>query len=293
VPHPHDVAAGSRRTEGRRRPFFSVVTVTRNAGDALRRTVASVAGQSWRDLEHVVKDGRSTDGSTAFAAGVPGVRLVSTSDRGIYDAMNEALRSCEGHLVVFLNAGDVLASPDVLERVAEHARRHEADLYYSDVHLGDAAATVRYPDRLDDFFLFRGQVVHQACFFTREAYRRLGDFDTSLRFSADYDFFLRALLGARLRASHVPIVATIYEGGGFSARRESWPRVVEEGRRIRARHFSRRDRLVFGLGVALTLRPLRNAVLRSDTFRGIRPLYQRAVNAWYQRRSRRRPRCAF
>ena len=261
-------------------PLFSIVTVALDAGEALRRSAESVAAQTWTDLEHLVKDGGSSDGSVQEVAALPRVRVVSAPDSGIYDAMNQALRACTGRLVLFLNAGDVFSSLDALAQVAEHVLRDEADLYYCDLLRADLPVPVRHPEQLTRFFLFRTQICHQACFYRLDAYRRLGDFDTTYRFTADAEFLLRAVLREKLRARRVPVAATVYEGGGFSARPENWPRVVEENRRARERHFSRAERMVFGALLALTLRPLRFAMLRSDGLRALRPAYQRAVNGW-------------
>jgi glycosyltransferase involved in cell wall biosynthesis len=261
-------------------PLFSIVTVTLDAGDALRRTAASVAAQTWVDLEHLVKDGASKDGSVGDVGGLPRVRVVSAPDRGIYDAMNQALSLCQGRFVLFLNAGDVFASPDALERVAAHVLRDDADLYYCDLVCAPLPVPVRHPARLSRFFLYRTQVCHQACFYRLDAYRRIGGFDTSFRFAADAELLLRAVVRARLRARRVPIAATIYEGGGFSARPENWPAVAAENRRARARHYSRLERAAFGAILSLSLPRLRGELLRAERLRAIRPIYQRLVNAW-------------
>ncbi len=261
-------------------PLFSVVTVTLNAGDALRRTVASTAAQTWPDLEHLVKDGGSTDGSLACIGDDPRVRVVSMPDRGIYDAMNQALRGCAGRFVLFLNAGDVFTRPTALAAVAARIGRGDADLYYCDLERSDHPGTVRYPDRIGRFFLFRRPLNHQACFFAASAYRRLGGFDPSFRLAADHELLVRALLRHGLRARRVPFAATVYEGGGFSASPANRARLAEEQRRIRERHFGRGQRVLFAVALGLTLRPLRVALFRHEIFRGVRPAYRRLANAW-------------
>lgn len=260
-------------------PFFSVVTVALDAGERLARTAASVDGQTWRDLEHLVQDGGSRDGSLATLAPDPRRSVVVAPDRGIYDAMNRALERCRGRYVLFLNAGDCLADPGALAAVAAHAAAGQADLYYCDLRRADQGTVVRYPDHLSRLFLFRRPLCHQACFFARRVYRRLGGFDLGLRLAADYDFLLRAVAGG-VTARHLPEVAVVYEGGGLSALASSRGALAEEARRVRARHFTLAERLRYGAAVALTLRPLRAALFRHEALRGLRPLYQRVANAW-------------
>jgi len=273
------VGAGAA-SSGAPRPLFSIVTVTLDAGAALERTVASVAGQSFTDLEHIVKDGGSSDGSLDSLERVPRLRLLSAPDRGIYDAMNQALRVCRGRYVLFLNAGDLLAGPGALAAIAERVSRGGADLFYCD--LANDPVPVRYPERLGRFFLFRSLLCHQACFFAASAYERVGGFDGRLRVAADYDFLLRALLRYGLHAEHLPVAVTVYEGGGFSAAAGNRSRLAEEQRSVRRRYFSRWEHLVFASILALTLRPLRIALVRSERFHGAWPLYQRVANAWNQ-----------
>ncbi len=98
--------------------ILSVVTVTRNAAPLLRRTIASVAAQKSSNLEYIVVDGASTDNSVGIIKESPVVgKYVSEPDKGIYDAMNKGARMASGEWILFMNAGDTFASPDVAERL--------------------------------------------------------------------------------------------------------------------------------------------------------------------------------
>ena len=112
---------------------FSIITVSYNPGEKLKETLFSVAGQTCTDYEVIVKDGGSTDGSTGFLKVrkhfdadkvilseefLGRVRFFEGRDKGIYDAMNQAVAQASGEFVLFLNCGDVLADERVLERVA-------------------------------------------------------------------------------------------------------------------------------------------------------------------------------
>ena len=99
---------------------FTIITVSFNPGEKLKKTLRSVTEQTFADYEVIVKDGGSTDGSTDFLQKMesPRIRLLSGKDAGIYDAMNRAVEQAAGEYVLFLNCGDVLADAGVLERAA-------------------------------------------------------------------------------------------------------------------------------------------------------------------------------
>lgn len=101
-----------------RRPFFSIITVCFNAGDALPLAVRGLREQSCGDYEHIIKDGGSTDGSVervrSLVDGDGRTKVISCPDGGIYDAMNAALSLLRGRYVYFLNCGDGFADPEVL-----------------------------------------------------------------------------------------------------------------------------------------------------------------------------------
>lgn len=103
----------------RTKPLISIVTVVLNARTDLQQTAASVAEQGLYSVEHIVIDGGSTDGTVTYLSGVNWSHLVWKSERddGIYDAMNKGLELASGDWVLFLNAGDTLASPKTLQQL--------------------------------------------------------------------------------------------------------------------------------------------------------------------------------
>ena len=115
-------------------PLVTVITVCRNAIDPLRRTMDSVAAQKYENMEYLVVDGASTDGTPEMLAhcGARHLRYVSEPDRGIYDAMNKGAAMATGEWLIFMNAGDTFAADDVLCRVfAEN--RTDYEVIYGDV----------------------------------------------------------------------------------------------------------------------------------------------------------------
>jgi len=240
------------------RPFFSVVTVTLNCVQDAVMTSESVLSQSYKHYEYIVKDGGSTDGTVGALRKVGVKKLYVSADTGIYDAMNQALALCRGRYVCFLNAGDLFVEPDVLSRVERWiAKQGYPSFVYGGVLLlggrevledcspEQVGRKLYYRDKLSRFYLFRRVVNHQAWFVETNVYRELGGFDTSFPISAMYDVLLNMVLRKKLRYSRVPLVTTIYKGGGVSEimREER----LKDHAQIRRRYFSFCERLLYGL----------------------------------------------
>ena len=108
--------------------FFSIIVVALNPGEKLKKTLDSIVGQTFADYEVILKDGGSRDRSleelenNGFLARYPQIRVVREADKGIYDAMNQAVRLAAGRYIQFLNCGDYLYNENVLEQVADYIR---------------------------------------------------------------------------------------------------------------------------------------------------------------------------
>lgn len=183
-------------------PSVSVITVVRNDLAGLRRTIDSVQDQLPASFEHIIWDGASTDGTPAWladaASQLPKTRWTSKRDLGIYDAMNKAAALAEGDLLLFLNAGDTLATPDVVKWVSEDRSLHSWNWAYgcTDRWLDD-----RFVDRVDQrpfvleaFIAGRQWIPHQATFVDRQSFERLEGYDPAAGLAADQDLLLRFAL---------------------------------------------------------------------------------------------------
>lgn len=185
-------------------PLFSVITVTYNAEKVLPATLRSVREQRFDSYEHLIIDGASTDRTLEIARnGAPeSQRLVSSPDRGLYDAMNKALDMARGDYVVFLNAGDTFHAPDTLRRIADTILDNDfPGVVYGQTDLVDASRRrvagrhLEAPVELTYDSFKEGMVVcHQAFVVLR---RIAGYFDLQYRFSADYEWCIRVLQHSR------------------------------------------------------------------------------------------------
>ena len=198
---------------------FTVVTVSYNAVDTIADTVASVRGQSYPDIEHLIIDGGSTDGTLDLLAewGDWGDRLVSEPDKGFYDAMNKGLARATGTYVGFLNADDYFAHPDAVRELVDAAKHSNADIVCGDVRIVGAFPNRYYSGRGPWMWKMRmGHMPpHPAHYANTQRLRDVGGFKEDYRIGADYDLILRLFLsGATLH--HVPGVKVEMRVGGAS-----------------------------------------------------------------------------
>lgn len=182
-------------------PLFSLITIGYNDLDGLRRVVDSVDAQDERDLEHVIVDGGSTDGTQEYLRSLPDVpwrHWRSEPDGGIYDAMNKGLDRSTGRLVMMLNAGDYLASPKSLSRVMSSYDRDHWQWAYGAVRFvrpdGSHAGSYTFdPFHRTRFALGLLWIPHAAVIMTREVLDRIGGYRLDLGTVADQELLMRAL----------------------------------------------------------------------------------------------------
>lgn len=215
---------------------FSIVTVTFNAEQTLPGTMASLACQDGADFEWIVADGRSNDRTLAIAERFDAgpFSLVSEPDTGIYDAMNKAVARAGGEYVYFLNSDDELADARVLSEVGQLLASSRADLLIGQVmFVGGARDKLRSYAHLTPFRLLFDSLCHQAVFARRDLFDRMGGFDLSLRYAADYDWLIRVLKGGA-RVQHTDRIVSRFRVGGAHA--QAAAKTASENEIVRQRH---------------------------------------------------------
>ncbi|MBP1465737.1 glycosyltransferase [Candidatus Chloroploca sp. M-50] len=261
------------------RPLFSIVTVVLNSVDAALFTAQSVLSQHYLDYEYIIKDGGSQDGTVEQLRN-RGLIVYVKPDRGIYDAMNQALAYCQGEYVYFLNAGDTFYDDGVLGRVAAHIDMNAA-VVYGDVMQHPYSLSTNYPTRLSRYYLFRKNLCHQAWMVRRDVYRRLGGFraDSPVKpeqqaIVSDQEFLWRALLQQRLPAQKIPVLLANFEYGGYSTRQDMRTRSMDERWALLRMYFSRQELFLYGLRSLYFLNPIKvkvwNMIHQPDSANGSR-----------------------
>ena len=220
-------------------PQFSITIITAcfNAGDTIDDTLRSVQSQNVQNcaVEHIVKDGGSDDDTKQRVAAYDNVRFVSTSDTGIYDALNQAVALASGDIIGLLHANDFYADNDVLQRVCAAFADDEqllgvyADLnYVSDKNVHKMVRHWQAKKFSQSKLRFGWMPPHPTLFLRRSVYEELGGFNTKYKISADYDFILRLFSQYGARIAYVPALFVLMRTGGKSNRglgnlaRKSW-----------------------------------------------------------------------
>ena len=202
-------------------PLISIITPTFNSGAKIAATIASVLSQRKGLYEFLVIDGGSTDDTVAhLRAQGPALRYVSEPDKGVYDAMNKGICLSSGKFLYFLGAGDRLL-PGALEAVAAELSKlpcqqktSRPTLLYGDVRL--AIDSRPYDGRFNRFKLLRRNICHQAIFYQRSVFERLGFYNTKYRSLADWEFNIRCFNDYGVCKRYIPLQIADYEGGGKS-----------------------------------------------------------------------------
>lgn len=205
---------------------ITIVTVTLNNETTIVDTLRSVNTQTYGDIEHIVVDGASTDGTLGHVRshGRRVSAVLSEPDHGIYDAMNKGAKLASGELIGFLNADDALAYPDAIAAIAAAAREPQVDAVFGDLQYVDKRDTQRIMRRWrgSEFSLRRlhwGWMPSHPTFYVRRTQLLdLGGFDVSLKIAADYEFMLRFLVRPQIQARYVPEVLVRMRTGGASNR---------------------------------------------------------------------------
>ncbi len=202
----------------------SVITISYNAADTLEDTVLSVLGQTYNDLEYIVIDGASDDGSIAIIDKYRDKidRVVSEPDEGIYFAMNKGVKMATGDVIAILNADDTYASDTIIEKVVSQLKVTKTDSLYGDLHYVDRIRAGNVVRRwkagkfVRSFFLKGWMVPHPTFFVKKEVYEKYGLFNTDLTTSADYEFMVRVLYKENISTTYMPEVMVKMKRGGQS-----------------------------------------------------------------------------
>jgi glycosyltransferase involved in cell wall biosynthesis len=203
----------------------SIITAVRNAAQTIGGALESVQRQTWPDIEHIVVDGLSTDGTMDVVRRHEAhlARVVSERDTGIYDAFNKGLRLATGEVVAFLNADDVYASPGIIAEVAEVFERSQASAVFGDVEFvrpEEPGKVVRHysSGQFDARRLRYGWMpAHPSLFLRRRLIEQFGGFDPSYRIAGDFELVARLFGREHIDFEYLPRVFVTMRTGGASA----------------------------------------------------------------------------
>jgi glycosyltransferase involved in cell wall biosynthesis len=198
-------------------PLVSVITITYNSVMTLQQTIESVISQSYTNIEYIIIDGCSTDGSVGIIENYKDklTYWISEKDNGIYDAMNKGLSKAKGDLISILNSDDWY-EPDAIEKVINACIfNRDVDVFHGLLRFIDNKGN---PDLITghyESFLDRGMIEHPTCFIKSSLYQKVGKFNNMYKSAADYDWMLRAK-AAGAQFFLIPQIITNFRRGGVS-----------------------------------------------------------------------------
>lgn len=202
----------------------SIITIAYNSAETIEDTIKSVLAQNYPELEYVVIDGGSSDGTMDIVNKYKDqiATIVSEPDRGIYDAMNKGVHKSTGELIGILNSDDFYADDHVVTDIVNKLLECKADGIYADlvyVDRNNPEKVIRYWEakayQKGDFL--KGWMPPHPTFFVRKCkYESWGDYSLKLKSAADYELMLRFIHKNGLKVSYLPRVITRMRVGGES-----------------------------------------------------------------------------
>jgi len=203
---------------------ISVITASYNCVATIRNCVESVICQKHKDVEHIIIDGASSDGTLEKIDSYKDkiAKIVSEPDNGIYHALNKGLKIASGSIIGILHADDIYANDRVLDTVATVFRLDNIDSCYGDLQYVDKDNAYRIIRHWKSSNYKLGKFrhgwmpPHSTFFVKRGIYERYGYFDTSFRIAADYELMLRFLKKHKISTQYIPEVLIKMRLGGAS-----------------------------------------------------------------------------
>lgn len=205
---------------------ISIITIVWNNAKTIKDAIDSVLGQTYENIEYIVVDGASTDGTVEIVKsyGDKISKFVSEPDKGLYDAMNKGIKLANGDIIGILNSDDFYTNKYVIEKVVKEFKEKGVDSVYGDlvyIDVSDNNKIIRhwksnpYKRRL----FYKGwHPPHPTFFVKKEIYEKYGLFDLEFKIAADYELMLRFLEKYKISTSYIPEVLVKMRVGGESNR---------------------------------------------------------------------------
>jgi len=203
----------------------SIITATFNSISSIHETFISIDSQDYNDIEWIVIDGASTDGTIDYLKSIePKIsKWVSEKDNGIYDALNKGLELASGDVIGFLHSDDVFANEKIISNIAKLFQEQQIGGVYGDLEYisqNENKNVIRKwkSNNFDSNEIWKGWMPpHPTLFLKREIYEKFGNFDEKMKISADYDFILRIMKSPEIYYHYFPTVITKMKIGGASS----------------------------------------------------------------------------
>ncbi len=204
----------------------SIITVVLNNKETVKDAILSVGSQDYHDIEHIVIDGKSMDGTRSIIEKYRDrlAIVISERDNGIYDAMNKGLRLASGEIIGFLNSDDLYANKNVISDVVSILDNMKVDAVFGDlvfIKSKDLNHIVRYyqSKNFSPQSLSKGIMpAHPTLFLRKAVYEKYGYFKTDYRIAADFEFAVRIFKDYNISYYYIPKIMVKMRTGGTSTK---------------------------------------------------------------------------
>lgn len=257
---------------------FSVITVCLNAGDNLVDTVNHTLSQSFGNFEIIVKDGFSTDGSIEKLPQDNRIKLIQSTDSGIYDAMNQAVIAASGDYLIFMNCGDWFYDNEALRKIDEVIRDEEGLCYYGLCYNRKLDSVNAYPKKLSKFTCYRTMICHQSTVYSRELFKEKL-YDTSYKILADKEYLMWIICDKHISPKFLDFVIVDYQADGACENEKYREQNQKDIYRMNLSHLSKRERIKFRIIHSLTLPGLRSLISKNPC---LGKIYMKSVELIYR-----------
>jgi len=201
-------------------PLVSIITVVFNGKNHIEKCIKSVLSQTYKNIEYIIIDGASTDGTLSiinkYATKI--TQLVSEKDTGIYNAMNKGLKLAKGEIIAIVNADDYYYS-DTIQLVVNHFNNTKTDVVYGDINKLRTINNKNYFKKAVPNISLMEQtmpIFHPATFVKKQVYNTVGGFNEKYKLSADYDFIYK-VYKAGFKFNYLPKTLTVFSIDGASS----------------------------------------------------------------------------
>ncbi len=226
-------------------PKISVITVCFNAIDSIENTIRSVLSQTYSNIEYIIVDGGSSDGTVDIIKKYDGkiANWISEKDHGIYDAMNKGILMSTGEWINFRNCGDTFSTKDALSKIFEVPVDNSVSVLHGDcffVSKFDYIRLVPPVVKNVNCFQFEMPVFHIASFIRRSLHQSML-YDLSYRASADYDFFYKCCKQGLL-FEYRPVAVSVFAMDGYTSIHKGV--TIRENRRLQGKYTTMIDKIL-------------------------------------------------
>ncbi len=253
-------------------PKISIITVVYNNKKGLEETIKSVINQTYKNIEYIIIDGSSTDGTVDILKKHQDNidYWISEPDRGIYDGMNKGAKQASGEYLYFLNSSDYLFDNDVIRKIVESIKKNNVDLIVGRViGLYHDFKTFYSPVNMSNL-KFGKMLPHQGSFIRNNAFKKIGCYNIKYKTSGDFDFFCK-FYKKKLTYQLIENIIAYMPSGGFGSVMKNL--TLKEGCIIIHEHFDISYALLFYFKKVIIEQGIKNLFL----FLGLRRVYEKLL----------------